>query len=385
MAPRRPSHLALPAWVAAAVWGGAVALALHERGAAPRPEREPAVREGPPVSVIVPARDEERGIGAAVRSLRALDYAPLEVIVVDDESGDDTGAAAREAAGGDPRVRVLTGAPLPAGWVGKPWACWQGVRAARGEWLLFTDADVVHAPDSLGRALALARRLGRGGATLFPTIEAVGAAERAVIPAAAAAIGAFVAPGPLARSPRSAVAIAAGGYLLVERSLYERIGGHAAIRDRMVDDVTLAARVKGAGGLLVPAPAGGLARLRMYHGAREVWQGWSKNASFGVEGGAAKALAGATTVAALALLPPAAVAAGVRRRDPGLAAAGLAGTGALVALQRLTTWAVPTPAPYAAAMPLGMTVMAAAAARGALERMAGAGPRWRGRRYPLAR
>ncbi|HSJ73579.1 MAG TPA: glycosyltransferase family 2 protein, partial [Miltoncostaeaceae bacterium] len=287
------------------------------------------------MSVIVPARDEERGVGAAIRSLRALEYRSLEVIVLDDESRDGTRAAARAAAGDDPRVRVLAGEPLPPGWVGKPWACWQAVRAARGEWLLFTDADVIHSPDSLGRALALALRLGRGGVTLFPTIEARGLAERMVIPAAAAAIGAFVAPGPLSRSRRSGVAIAAGGYLLIERGLYGRVGGHAGIRRRMIDDVTLAARVKRAGGLLVPAPAGDLARLRMYHGAREVWHGWSKNASFGIEGGAAKALVAAATVAALALLPPAATARGLRRRDRRLALAGIAGSASLAALQRL--------------------------------------------------
>ena len=371
--------------MAACVWAGAAALALHERRAAPRPGDEPPMRDGPPVSVIVPARDEERGIGAAIRSLRALEYRPVEVIVVDDESRDGTAAAARDAAGGDPRVRVLTGEPLPPGWVGKPWACWQGVRAARGEWLLFTDADVVHSPDSLGRALAMALRLGRGGVTLFPTIEAEGPAERTVIPAAAAAIGAFVAPGPLSRSRRSAVAIAAGGYMLLERGLYERVGGHAAVRGRMVDDVTLATRVKRAGALLVAAPAGDLARLRMYHGAREVWQGWSKNASFGDEGGAAKALVGAPAVAVLAVVPLAAPGEGVGRRDRRLAVAGAVGTASLVVLQRLTTWAVPTPPRYAATMPLGMVVLSAAAIRGALERLAGRGPRWRGRRYPLAR
>lgn len=371
--------------MAAVVWAGAAALALHERRVALRPDGEPPLRDGPPVSVIVPARDEERDVGAAISSLRALEYGPVEIIVVDDESRDGTRAAAVAAAGGDPRVRVLAGEPLPAGWVGKPWACWQGLRAARGEWLLFADADVLHSPDSLGRALALALRLGRGGVTLFPTIVAEGPAERTVLPAAAAAIGAFVAPGPLARSRRSAVAIAAGGYLLIERGLYGRVGGHAGIRERMVDDVTLAARVKRAGGLLVPAPAGDLARLRMYHGAREVWQGWSKNASFGIEGGAPKALVGGIVVGVLALLPLAATAQGLRRGDRGLAAAGAAGIAALAALQRLTTWAVPTPAPYAATMPLGMAVMSAAAVRGALERLAGRGPRWRGRRYPLAR
>ncbi|CAN0500256.1 unnamed protein product, partial [Phaeothamnion confervicola] len=182
--------------------------------------------------------------------LRALDYPRVQVIVIDDQSGDDTLAQARAAAGGDERVTVIAGAPLPEGWVGKSWACWQGVAAAEGEWLLFTDADVVHSPDSLGRTLAMAMRLGRGGLTLFPTIDTAGLVERAVMPAALTAIATFVAPGPLARSARSRVAIAAGGYMLMPRALYDAVGGHAAIRRRMVDDVCLAAAIKRSGALL---------------------------------------------------------------------------------------------------------------------------------------
>jgi chlorobactene glucosyltransferase len=375
----------LTAGVASALWAGAAALAVHERRRAPRPDAEPPAQAGPLVSVIVPARDEERGVAAAVRSLRGLEYGNLEVVVVDDQSGDGTLATAREAAGDDPRVTVIAGAPLPDGWVGKSWACWQGVRAARGEWLLFTDADVIHAPDSLGRTLAMAERLGRGGLTLFPTIDCEGVVERVVTPAALTAISAFVAPGPLARSDRSRVAIAAGGYILIARRLYDAVGGHAAIRTRMVDDVCLAAAVKRFGGLLVPAPAGQLARLRMYHGGREVWDGWSKNASFATVGGPGKGFVGAGTVAALALLPAAAAVAGVRARDAPLVAIGLTGAAAMVALQRLSAWAVPTPARYAPTLPLGMLVLSGATARGALARLRGHGPQWRGRRYPLAR
>ena len=375
----------LTAGVASALWAGAAALALHERRRAPRPDAEPPAHPGPLVSVVVPARNEERGVGAGIASLRALDYRAIEVIVVDDQSSDRTLAAAREAAGDDARVRVVAGGPLPDGWVGKSWACWQGVRAARGEWLLFTDADVLHAPDSLGRTLAMARRLGRGGLTLFPTIDCEGVAECVVTPAALTAIGTFVAPGPLARSDRSRVAIAAGGYILISRRLYDAVGGHAAIRTRMVDDVCLAAAVKRFGALLVPVPAGRLARLRMYHGTREVWDGWSKNASFAAVGGPAKGLVSAATVAALALAPAGAALGGLRARDGRLAAIGLAGAGAMVALQRLSVWAVPTPARYAGTLPLGMLVLSGATARGALERLAGRGPQWRGRRYPLAR
>jgi chlorobactene glucosyltransferase len=370
---------------AAAVWAAAVALALHERRVALRAEDEPPATDGPAVSVIVPARDEARGIGATVSSLRALEYPRVEVVVVDDESRDGTLAAARAAAAGDPRVRVLAGRPLPPGWVGKPWACWQGAEAATGEWLLFTDADVVHAPDSLGRALALARRLGRGGLTLFPTVVCEGIVERTVMPAAVAAISSFVAPGPLARSARSGVAIAAGGYILVERGLYAAAGGHARIRDRLVDDVHLAAAVKRAGGLLIPARAGRLARVRMYHGGRDVWDGWSKNASFGAAGGAGRALVASVAGALTAVAPATALAEGLRRGDRRLAAAGAVGAGLQMALQRLSAWAAPTPARDAPLLPVGMLVMSAAAARGAVLRLRGAGPEWRGRRYPLAR
>ena len=375
----------LTAGVASALWAAAAALSLHERRRALRADAEPPARPGPLVSVIVPARNEARGVGATIASLRRLEYANVEVIVVDDQSSDRTLAAVREAAGHDPRVRIIAGAPLPGGWVGKSWACWQGVRAARGEWLLFTDADVIHAPDSLGRALAMAERLGRGGLTLFPTIDCEGIVERVVTPAALTAIGAFVAPGPLARSDRSRVAIAAGGYILITRRLYDAAGGHAAIRTRMVDDVCLAAAVKRAGGLLVPAPAGRLARLRMYHGGREVWDGWSKNASFAAVGGPSKGFVGAGTVATMALLPATAAAWGLRARDRRLAAIGLTGAAAMVALQRLSAWAVPTPARYAPTLPLGMLVLSGATARGAFARLQGRGPQWRGRRYPLAR
>ncbi|MBJ7457091.1 MAG: hypothetical protein JHC74_13630, partial [Thermoleophilia bacterium] len=113
--------------------------------------------------------------------------------------------------------------------------------------------------------------------------------------------------------------------------------------------------------------------------------GWSKNASFAAAGGAAKGLASAGTVAALAVLPVAAAVSGVRSRDAGLTAIGVGGVGALMTLQRLANWAVPTPARYAPTLPVGMLVLSGAAARGSLERMRGIGPRWRGRRYPLAR
>lgn len=371
--------------VAALAWAAGLALLLADRRRVPDAADEPPALGGPLVSAIVPARHEERGIGAAVRSLRAQDHGGLEVIVVDDESEDGTRAEAVRAAEGDPRVRVLRGAPVPPGWVGKSWACWQGFEASAGRWLLFTDADVVHRPDALGRSLALAERLGRGGLTLIPRVETRTAVERVVLPTALALIETYVAPGPLVRSRRSGVALAAGPYILVRRDVYERAGGHRAIADRMVDDVSLARAVKAAGGLIVPALGIRLVSFRMYHGARDLWRGWSKNASFGAGPSGITGLAGALALATGALAPPAAAITGLVRRRPRTMAWGLAGWAAQAALHRAEARAVPTPRAYAALAPLGAVVIAAAAARGAVDRITGRGAIWRGRRYPEAR
>jgi hypothetical protein len=308
------------------------------------------------------------------------------VVLVDDGSTDGTADLARAAGGGDPRLHVIDAGPLPEGWVGKSWACWRGVReSGDAEWLLFSDADVVHRPDAVARTLTRARRAGRGGATLVPRVVTGSRVERWVMPAAIIAIGTFVAPGPLARHPRSPVAIAAGGFILIERALYDRIGGHAAQAGKMVDDVTLAHRVKLAGGLLVPAQGHGLVSLRMYHGGRDLWSGWRKNASFAHPGGPDKALAGAALVAGMTLAPWVALLGGARRRHLSRAAWGLAGVAAQVGLQRLAGPAVATPRRDALTLPVGMLVLSAAAVQGAVDRLTGRGAVWRGRRYPAAR
>ena len=206
------------------------------------------------------------------------------MIVVDDQSRDGTLAAARDGGRRRPaRDRGRRARRCRTGWVGKSWACWQGVQRATGDWLLFTDADVVHAPDSLGRTMAMARRLGRGGLTMFPTDRVRGrrragrdarraGRDRDVRRARAAA-----------RTDDSRVAIAAGGYILVKRRLYDAVGGHLGIRSRMVDDVCLAAARQA-----VRRAARAGARRPAWRGCacttapREVWQGWSKNASFAV-------------------------------------------------------------------------------------------------------
>lgn len=363
----------------------ATAVALAERRFGPDPMREAPRDDGPLVSIVLPARNEERGVGAAVRSHLGQRYRRIEVIVVDDESSDATAAEAVAAAEGDPRFTLVRGEPVPEGWVGKSWACRQGSRRATGEWILFTDADVVHAPDALGRCLALAERLGRGGLTLAPRVDTGTVAERMVLPAAAALIQFVLAPGPLARSPRSAIAMAAGAYLLVRRDLYERVGGHDGIGGHMVDDLALAQAVKRSGGLLMPADGTDLIRLRMYHDVGELWRGWRKNAAFASQRGVTKGLAPAAALVALGLLPSYALVRGASCRDARGAAFGAVGFAAQCVLQRLAGPIVDTPARYAVTLPVGTTFMAAAAMRGAVDRITGRGPVWRGRRYPHAR
>ena len=341
--------------------------------------------EGPLVSIVIPARDEERGVGAAVASHLAQTYRRVEVIVVDDQSADRTVAVATEAAAGDARFQCVSGAPVPDGWIGKSWACWQGARRARGEWLLFSDADVIHTPETLARCLALAIRLNRGGLTLTPRVETRTVAERLVMPAAATLIANVLAPGFLVRSRRSKVVMAAGAYILVRRDVYDSLGGHEGIAGRMVDDVALAVAVKQGGGLLVPADGTSLIHLRMYHDISEMWRGWRKNAAFANAGEPTRGLAPALALAALGATPlVAAVNSGRRRSGRGIAL-GLAGLVAQCGLQRLAAPVVVTPQRYAPTLPIGTTFMAAAALCGSIDRISGRGPVWRGRRYPDAR
>jgi chlorobactene glucosyltransferase len=330
---------------------------------------------GPLVAVIVPARDEERGIRRAVASLAHQEYRDVEVIVVDDESSDRTAAEAQAAA--TARVQVLSGKPVPAGWVGKSWACRQGFARARGEWLLFTDADVRHAPDTIGRAVALVQKHDADGLTLLPVIETEGLAERAVQPAAAVLIRSFVAPGPAVRSPRTPVAIAAGGFILVSRSAYERFGGHEAMRHELVEDQMLAVRLKAQGTPLLLASSGGRVRVRMYVGARETLGGWRKNTSAGLGEGslaAASLLAAAGAVSAVA--PVVALAWGPRR-------VGAAGIALQIAARGASNEVCPTPRRHWLLFPAGALVLSLLSLVSSVDRLRG-GVVWRGRRYARA-
>ena len=253
------------------------------------------------VSILVPARNEERSIGQCVGSLIAQDYPDFEVLVLDDSSSDRTGAIVRDLIPTDSRHRLLAGTPLPEGWTGKNWACHQLAQAATGEWLLFTDADTIHSPGALSAALAMAVRMRADLFSAWPRLITITLGEKLVIPILHL-IGLcwFPIAGMrfLQNHPRLAALIpeglirsaagANGQFVLFRRAAYERIGGHAAVRDHIVDDVALGrevARRISEGMRLINCDASTMIDCRMYRSFREVCDGFTKNARAAFEDG----------------------------------------------------------------------------------------------------
>lgn len=230
------------------------------------------------LSVVIPARNEERGIGETVRAFRAQDYPELEVIVVNDASTDATAAAARAAAGDDPRIRLIEGTETPEGWLGKPWALEQGAQAARGELLLFVDADIHYEPEAVSAMVAALERSGAAGLTAFPRIVLGGFWERVAMPQLGAVFFGMVPVWLSNHTTWPLLGIGAGTGNLYRRETYASIGRHEAIRRSVVDDMALAQRARRCGFRTVTVRGADLVAVRMYHGLREIVDGFTKNA-----------------------------------------------------------------------------------------------------------
>jgi chlorobactene glucosyltransferase len=247
-----------------------------------RPRPGPALE--PFISVLIPARNEAALIGRTVRGLLAQAYSNFELIVVDDNSDDDTAKICRAAGNGDARLKVLSGRPLPGGWLGKNWACHQLAGAARGELLVFTDADVQWAPGALGALVAEMEQEDAGLLTVWPTQQTITWGERLVVPLMGLVIVAYL-PIPLTHhSPWPAFAAANGQCLAFRRRAYDLVGGHAAVKDKIVEDIVLARRIKMAGQRLRMADGAGLVNCRMYPDWPAVRAGYAKNILAGYGG-----------------------------------------------------------------------------------------------------
>ena len=226
----------------------------------------------PQVSVIVPARNEEASLPACLGSLVAQAGISFEIIVVDDGSTDHT----RQIAASIPGVRVIEAGPLSAGWTGKNNAVVAGAREARGKWLLFTDADTVHKPDSLARAVSEAETNHADLLSYSPEQEVRGFWERAVMPLIFAELASAYPPEKV-NDPASPMAAANGQYLLISRDVYDAVGGHAAVATDLLEDVAIARLVKRSGRRVFFRYGGDAVRTRMYRSFEQLREGWTKN------------------------------------------------------------------------------------------------------------
>ncbi len=229
----------------------------------------------PNVSAIVPARNEEATIAAAVESLAAQPEIK-EIIVINDQSNDGTAAALKQLCTRFAQLRVLEAKELPAGWVGKNYAVSLGAAQATSEWLLFTDADGVHLPGSTAHALADAEKYGAGMVSYSPEQETRFWWEKALIPFVYTRLSRKYSYDEV-NHPDSPAAAASGQYLLIRREDYLRIGGHAAVAGEVLEDVALARIAKQAGVGLYFASGSGIMRVRMYRTFGAMWEGWAKN------------------------------------------------------------------------------------------------------------
>jgi len=226
----------------------------------------------PVVSVIIPARNEEANLRRCLESLVSQGGVSFEIIVVDDGSTDGTGAIAKSF----PGVRVIEPGPLPSGWSGKNNAVNAGACQAKGKWLLFTDADTVHQPGSMARAVAEAEERRADLLSYSPEQEVHGFWEGAVMPVIFAELAETYPPAEVS-DPNSPQAAANGQYLLISRLAYDAVGGHKAVADSLLEDVALARLVKQSGRTMVFRYGSDAVRARMYRTFPQLIEGWTKN------------------------------------------------------------------------------------------------------------
>ena len=233
------------------------------------------IDKSPSVSAIVPARNEEAVIAACIQSL-AQQPDILEVLVVDDQSMDRTVAIVQQTVLENAKIRLLQTQALPPGWVGKNYAVSLGAQHAQGEWLLFTDADALHAPDSAAKALAIAEHENAVLVSFSPEQVMETWYEKALIPYIYCRLSSRFSYDDV-NNPNSKTAAANGQFLMIRRDVYESIGGHANVASEVLEDVALAKRAKNSGYRIWFGSGQGIVRTRMYRSFAAMWEGWKKN------------------------------------------------------------------------------------------------------------
>jgi chlorobactene glucosyltransferase len=260
--------------------------------------------DSPLVSILIPARNEEhRVLTECVRSILAQDYERFEVIAVNDRSTDRTPAILETIATGDERLRVIEGEELPAGWLGKPYAMQQAVHLARGEWILATDADMIFDRTALRSAMDHVLKAKGDAMTLIPHFDAHSFWERVMIPTWCWVFLMFAIFFRIS-NPKSQGAAGIGGFFLMRREVLDRIGGYAALKDEVIEDVRLAEMIKRSGARLFTEHAPALLRTRMYSNFREMWECSTKNWFAGMWFSLPFALSCVLSMYGMAVVPP---------------------------------------------------------------------------------
>jgi glycosyltransferase involved in cell wall biosynthesis len=348
------------------------------RRATPKPAAPRVRRPRPDVSIVIPARNEEANLGPCLASLVTQPGVKAEIIVVDDHSTDRTAELARQFEG----VKVVSADELRPGWSGKCNAMSCGAAEAKGKWLLFTDADTIHLPGSLARALAEAHDTGAELLSYSPAQEVESFWERAVMPVVFSELAETYPPREVC-DPSSPAAAANGQYLLISREAYDAVGGYGACAGTLLEDVALARRVKQSGRNIRFRFGGDVVRTRMYQGFDELREGWTKNLALLFPDARRRSARRAAEFGLIVGAGLAAVVAAVRgERKTALTAAAIAG-GAYVAFLRRVRKAHFGAVAEAASI-AGLPVFAYLLARSERRYRTGRPIRWKGRDYESA-
>jgi chlorobactene glucosyltransferase len=237
----------------------------------------------PFVSVLIPARNEELNIANILNSLLKQDYPNYEVIVLNDHSEDKTGKIISEIKQKHPELVVLNGKPLPEGWTGKCYACTQLHEASKGEYILFTDADTTHKPQSLMKSITIALNKEADMLTLFPEMTMVSLAEKIIMPMLWFTIMLLLPFYFIDKKGFVKFSVGIGPFMMFKRSAYEKIGGHYSVKNAIVEDVWLARKIKENRMQLIVEDGFEMLSVRMYRNLNEIWSGFSKNIFAGFE------------------------------------------------------------------------------------------------------
>lgn len=277
-----PTLILVLAWVGLVLAAIPALLTLANLRQFQPPPAPPDAGPPPDVSVLVPARNEERAVERLVADVLASRGVNVELVILDDSSEDATASIVERLAARDPRVRLVRGGSLPAGWCGKQHACWQLARAARHETWVFLDVDVSPAPDGIARSVAFLEARGAALVSGFPRQVTGSLLEWLLLPLIHFVLLGFL---PIARSRQvntPSLAAGCGQLFVTRRADYERAGGHAAIRASLHDGVKLPRAYRRAGLVTDIFDATTIASCRMYATSRDVWRGLSKNATEGI-------------------------------------------------------------------------------------------------------